>query len=609
MMLRVAVQLVILLFATVAFAQNEPYCNYDEFLHGGWGPCAKFSQNRCDKCCEQCMDPVSAVRCSTDNSGSIETSVLRTYSLGWRNNQMKNFWKRSSGNGSSNINDEAVYGYCRFCEAVTFNQKASEPYTVIFRQNVSMNPCSENAAGFLCSRCSEGFHHNRKGECVSCSYVGASWLVFMIIELVPITIIFAFLYITRLNIVTGGLNSAIFFAQMITTTMDITAEGFIPLSNITNNPQVSENLVSAYHFLYDVWNLEFFSPFSLRLCLFRADSYLAYFFVEYLTAFYPIVLLGIVMIIRFVYHRKDFKDKCNLKIDIFLGFRNDNVGWIEATHNLAISVLVLSYSKLATVSANLACGVSLYTITGESVGTVSMHDPSITYYSFPLFLFVLIAIIILMLLFAYPFIVLVVIYLREYKHSKKLHFHFLNKLLIPFLELKSELAGDHNLDDTVHFDQNRWIEAVYMILRVCLLFIFVLPLSFIQKFLAEQAFLLIGMMFLIFIQPYKKKWTNRIDMFMLLLLVFINSLSIYQYSLAQGSLPLAVSTFVVQYILIFIPAIWIGAYIIFQSISWFQSTPFWPLKKGKKPTTEETNDYKEFENDAGQTTDQGEGDG
>ena len=95
----------------------------------------------------------------------------------------------------------------------------------------------------------------------------------------------------------------------------------------------------------------------------------------------------------------------------------------------------------------------------------------------------------------------------------------------------------------------------YFILWVTLFIIYMTPLAFIKKYIVEQGILFIGMMFIIFVLSYEeKKWTSRVDIFMLLLLASINTLSIYQYSLTQSSLPLAVSTFVVQYILIFVPA-------------------------------------------------------
>ena len=588
-MLKIILLVSVLINCTLG--QTIASCQVGRCQDLGFGPCAE--SNGCNQCCEQCYPTVNtlhALSCSVherNGNSSLKTSIYRAYSLGYRNNELSDYWEQylapSAMNQSLNettvsTNDlELVYGYCKFCKAVSFEQKLSQPYTVIVSHNITTNPCKENGSGFFCSRCKDGYHHNRKGECSTCSHVSVDWLTFLLIELTPITIIFSLLFITGFNIITAGLNSAIFFAQMITTTMDITGDGFIPLSNITNNPQVSKNLLSAYHFLYDIWNLEFFSPFSLNLCLFRADSFLVYFFVEYLVGFYPIFLLASVTLARLTYHRA-IKDKCKVKIDISIG-NKVNMKWKESTHNLVISVLVLSYAKLASTSAMLISGTGLYAVhTNEHIRTVSLFDPNVTYASFPYMLFVLIAVGILVLQFIYPFIVLAVKYLREYRHSKK--FPFLDRLMIPFLEMKNEFQqgneGNQTVNNIIRFDDHHWIEAVYLILRVCLFVVYVMPLSFIQKFIVEQGFLLIGMMFIVFVQPYKKKWMNRIDMFILLLLVFINTLSIYQYSLTQGSLPLAVSSFVIQYIMIFYPILWMIIYVIFLFVIWLMTFSCWP---------------------------------
>lgn len=592
-MLKIFLLVSVLINCTLGQTAASPSCQVERCQDLGFGPCAEGSE--CNRCCEQCYPNVNALHalsCSVHGNSSLKTSMYRAYSLGYRNSKLSDYWEQHLDRPSSmNLNEttestndlELVFGYCKFCKAVSFEQKLSKPHTVIVSHNITIDPCRENGNGYFCSRCKEGFYHNRKGQCSTCSHVSVDWLTFLLIELTPITLIFGLLFITGFNIITGGLNSAIFFAQMITTTMDITGDGFIPISNITNDAKVSEDLVAAYHFLYDIWNLEFFSPFSLNLCLFRADSFLVYFFVEYLVGFYPIFLLATITLARLIYHR-GIKDKCKVKINISIG-NKINMKWRESTHNLVISVLVLSYAKLASTSAMLISGTGLYTVhTNEHIRTVSLFDPNVTYTSFPYMFFVLIAVGTLVLQFTYPFIVLAVKYLREYRNSKK--FPFLDKLIVPFLEMKNEFQqsrdGNQTVDYMIRFDDHHWIEAVYLILRVCLFIIYVTPLSFIQKFIVEQGFLLIGMMFIVFVQPYKKKWMNRIDMFILLLLVFINTLSIYQYSLAQGSLPLAVSSFVIQYMLIFFPILWMITYVIFLFIIWLMTFNCWPTM-GARP--------------------------
>ena len=289
----------------------------------------------------------------------------------------------ATADASYEVKDDAVYGYCKFCEEVSFAARISQPRIIAMIGDEAIDSCRDNDESLLCSRCVDGFHHNRNGDCVSCSNPALHWFIFILIEIVPITILFIILYITGFNLVSGGLNSAIFFAQMITTTMDITGDGFIPISNITNNSQTSTSLIGAYHFLYEPWNLEFFAPFSRNLCLFRARSFLVYCLVEYIIAFYPILLLVGVVAFGAAYNRLARLYWFPVSwLSNFTALFSKLSKWKRIRH-LTASILVLSYSKLVITSTDLISGVSLYDSSGEFVRFVSLNDPSTNYASFP----------------------------------------------------------------------------------------------------------------------------------------------------------------------------------------------------------------------------------
>uniref|UniRef100_A0A1X7U8Z0 TRP C-terminal domain-containing protein n=1 Tax=Amphimedon queenslandica TaxID=400682 RepID=A0A1X7U8Z0_AMPQE len=552
----------------------------------GLGPCRDESR-LCFSCCPSTCTGRSDLRCS-DNNGDIQITSFRRYAvIGYASTQsnaaggleIRTTYSAAEDNitNSSSLVDEAAYGYCKFCEQVSFGVKISQPDAIAVVGDEVIDPCRANATGLLCSRCDDGFYHNRKGECISaqngaCSNLALQWFLFILIEIIPSTLLFLFLYATGFSLVDGGLNSAIFFAQMITTTMDITGDGFIPISNITDNPQRSEALIGTYQFLYGVWNLEFFSPFSKELCLFRAESYLIYFLTEYIIAIYPIVLLCVVLGIRTALVKVDGLKKlsCLCRLAWCSNLRkslNLSMDLEDANHNLKVSVLVLSYSKLAITSASLISGVYLYDSNGDAVRLVSLFDASTNYTSFPYIFFAIIGWSILFLLLMYPILILFVTYLRDFKNYHG--FPCFDKLVSLFRKKRNRVQTD---DDAVgsgldkifrHFHDHRWIETAYFILRVALLVAYVLPLSFFQKYTVEQGILLTGMMVIIFLYPYEKeKWMSRVDMFMLLLLVFINTLSMYQYSRTQSSMQLSLATFVIQYILIFVPFIWMTGFII-----------------------------------------------
>uniref|UniRef100_A0A1X7U823 TRP C-terminal domain-containing protein n=1 Tax=Amphimedon queenslandica TaxID=400682 RepID=A0A1X7U823_AMPQE len=501
-------------------------------------PCKK--PPACHKCCPGICSANNELRChQLDNGGSM-TTVGK-----WNGVQLEEIeLSDSTLSQFLTTNTTFLYGHCIQCRQLgpDFEVKVSKPTVVVARDNEFIDLCKNNTnnESFLCSECDSGFYHNRRGDCVSCSNLAMDWFIFIVSQIVPSTALFLSLYATGFDMISGGLNSAIFFAQMITTTMDITGSGYIPISNITDSPQTSQNLIGAYQFLYDVWNLEFFSPFSKKLCLFHVDSFLVYFVVEYIIAFYPIAILAFVALVRAICRR--------------VRKRNNSRYWDNSMHNLAMSVFVLSYSKLAVTSMMLIFPVKIYDIGDQYVRTVSLFDPSIEYVSIPYVLFVIIALLVVFILFLYPILLLLMQYLRDYRESNVCL--GLDKFFRLFL------------NDDGAFDEKRVLEAIFLLLRVILLIVRAIPFIFAHQFIIEQGILLIGALAISFFP--NRKHMRFVDMFMLVLLVFINTLSIYQYAQVEGSQPLSVSVFYTQYSLVFIPEIWIIVYFVAHFAKWLK---------------------------------------
>ena len=516
---------------------------YDGCTAGCTNPCMESPV--CTKCCPGTCSNELMCHQSNERGSTITTIGKRNGVHLVKREQSDSTLSQFLTTMENTTNTTFLYGHCIQCRQLgpDFEVKVSKPTVVVFHDNEFIDQCKNNTnnESFLCSECDSGFYHNRQGDCVECSNLAMSWFIFIVSQIVPSTALFLSLYVTGFDMINGGLNSAIFFSQMITTTMDITGNGYIPISNITDNPQTSQNLIGAYHFLYDVWNLEFFSPFAQKLCLFHVDSFLVYFVVEYIIAFYPIAILAFIALVRAICRR--------------VRKQNNSRYWDNSMHNLAMSVFVLSYSKLAITSMMLIFPVKIYDISDRYVSTVSLFDPSIEYVSLPYVIFVAIALLVVFILFLYPIVLLLLQYLRDYRDSNVCL--RLDKFFRIFLN-----------DDGV-FDEKRVIEAIFLLLRVILLIVHAIPFIFAHQFIIEQAILLIGAL-AVSCFPNRKPLYRFVDMFMLVLLVFINTLSIYQYAQVEGSQPLSVSVFYTQYSLVFIPEVWIIVYFVAHFAKWLK---------------------------------------
>ena len=69
------------------------------------------------------------------------------------------------------------------------------------------------------------------------------------------------------------------------------------------------------------------------------------------------------------------------------------------------------------------------------------------------------------------------------------------------------------------------------------------------------------------LQPYRNELHNKIDGFIFLLIIVINSITLYQYSLTVAMEKLSVIAFVFQYVLVYVPMIWIGRYVFYKIIN------------------------------------------
>jgi hypothetical protein len=521
----------------------------------------------CTKCCPDipgCDDCV--------DRDIIQFSFKRSYGVF---PDVVNLTNSSTLTTKSSFLNGLVKGYCRLCstlslETTTTGAKVELPIIPIN----SDDQCLPNATGFMCGFCNEheGFYHSRRGHCVqSCDNLSLNWFLFILGEFLPATILFVIIDITDIALVIGGLNSAIFFAQMIITTMNIFDDGFIPLSNITDNAHTSYSLKFPYRFLYGVWNLEFFSPLLDDICLYRGKHFIYYAIIEYCIALFPLILLFI---------RYSFK---KIKETYFHKFnKHRNAILNDKEHNLFALVMVLSYTKLALTSSWIIAPIEILNAqTGEIVQFVSLFDPTISYYEPINLVFLVIAFVVYALLIFLPLVLLFMRYRLQMESN-----NFLDIMLKPIqnsFKSKCDVADCPKCSSSgrsryscINFHDNRWVASFYFILRLVSLTIYAIPfVDTLVNYILQQVICIVGAMCVLFVQPYRQVLSNRIDVFLLLLLAFINTLSIYQYYLTVRGFQLSVFVFVLQYIMIFIPAIGIAtyvSYVILQGIHKFVVT-------------------------------------
>ena len=205
------------------------------------------------------------------------------------------------------IDGKTVVAQCSYCP---YNSELPLSNYILLptdEQKLDEFFCSAlNREGPLCRRCKNGYAPAVNSEfykCVRCSAETAtySWLLYLLTEYLPTTIILLVVIIFNISVTSGPLNSFVFFAQVISTTFGVDADGLIPYLSITKSASA---LRQAYTSIYGVWNLNFFLSFDWALfCLGPNVTTLHLLALDYITAIYPLFMLLWIWILVIMYDR------------------------------------------------------------------------------------------------------------------------------------------------------------------------------------------------------------------------------------------------------------------------------------------------------------------
>ena len=235
-----------------------------------------------------------------------------------------------------------------------------------------------NREGTLCGHCIKGYGlsvYSPDLRCSNCSqHSGWAWYLFT--EFVLQTIFFLIIIIFRVSITTASLNAFVLYSQILAST---SASLAIPRILASYNSIAAVYATKVGLTFYDVWNLEFFNTLLPNSCLYEGFSTLNAIAIRYVSAFYPIVLIGL------TYTSIELHDRnCTPIVWLWRPFHKCKVRFKKicdlqrsVVHAFA-TFLLLSYTKVADVSYSLLAPSQLYNASGEQVGPrVWYYDASV----------------------------------------------------------------------------------------------------------------------------------------------------------------------------------------------------------------------------------------
>ena len=463
-------------------------------------------------------------------------------------------------------NDTLVVALCPtdYCYANSTGSSVRIP-----AMNATTNPdpiiCGYlHRTGVLCGECVDGYApaiNSDTFECVSCtaSDEKVNWLYYILAVYLPLFLLFLFIIVFNIHLTSGPANAFILYAQVVSTTFDLSADGQIPLNTIYPNV---DHLLEVYRVPYNMFNLNFISNVLPPFCLNHSLNSLDVIALNYVVALFPLMMILLVIVF--------YKCRCShwTKVDRFLQFFHQR-GWRLANsllHAFAAFIL-LSYTRFCLISVFLVGVQPLWNENREYVGLQRLYFAGqftrydttyILHYGLPAYLvFATFIAIPPLLLLGFPV-------------------RWLEKVILKIKWLRNVYPFDkvNILLDTFQgcFKNNRrFFAGLYFLFRLALYISYMLTDTWLLQYTIQQILVTLYIVLIAVLWPYKRSFINYVDIAIFANMGILNVLSLYlvDFNQVMPNVPLPTGVFVIQYVLIFAPLVYMIAY-----ISWYVTRPW-----------------------------------
>ena len=148
-----------------------------------------------------------------------------------------------------------------------------------------------NRKGYQCNECLEGFGVSLTSigfQCSKCMWYGVPLYLFL--EFVPITIFYFVVLLFGLNVTTAPMSTYVMFCQLTFFSFVFSTESHSVYLTLLPNETYFTVLNVIFGF-YGIWNLDFFRYALPPFCVSANLKVVHLFFLSFITAFYPVLLI------------------------------------------------------------------------------------------------------------------------------------------------------------------------------------------------------------------------------------------------------------------------------------------------------------------------------
>ena len=250
-----------------------------------------------------------------------------------------------------------------------------------------------NRKGTVCSQCATGYGPSvtsDRYECAKCAHLWFGVLVYILVEFIPITMLYFVTLVFRVSVTTPPMPCFILYAQMVSIALRSTlssGKSGIVLSRLLQNEEGRIRLdMKIIDTLYGLFSMQNALRYLLDpLCISHNMKYIHVLFFGYLTSFYPILLICATLIFIKL-HDNNFRPVVLAWRPFHKCFTRLHRGWDTKSDIVDVftAFFFLSCSKCLYISYVLCVTAQKHTITssGEnSMQIVLAHDMTVPYLS------------------------------------------------------------------------------------------------------------------------------------------------------------------------------------------------------------------------------------
>ena len=415
--------------------------------------------------------------------------------------------------------------------------------------------------GQLCSECKNGSGlsvFSDTFDCIPCSKFEAKNLIlYLVIELVPTTVFVLIILFFHIGITTGPVTGYIFFAQMITTPLEVLFLTYSWRLYMQGNDYLAKMMPQWIINPYCMWNLTFYRIFQKNLCLHPSLRMVHVLALRLVLAFYPLLLVIITYLVIQLKAR-------NIRILTWLwGLVCLNcVRWRRiwqaktSVINAFASCVLLSYSKFVQESLLYVSPSEIHYSNGTLVGRVLSFDTSMHFLGRRHMPYAIVAIVMLLTFGVLPPLILTFYQFRLFQNC-------LDRMRLRGVGLQRFVEAFQGCyrDGTDGNRDCRFFAGLYFLLRCVILIIISTAPSFPDVCTFIIITLAVFLVLLAVFQPYKKKLYNVVDCVMIFVFITVTALQMYIYNILQQTLTIS-RLFILYYILLCVPLVYFVVYVV-----------------------------------------------